>query len=283
MPCLCRLEIAKGTVFDPLAHDDPVELNEPLDSNGPPDLNEPLYSEEYKNLVPPTPVATLPKLSTLVYYGPASHLEGMVAGLCAPSLQHLCINFHPENPLPRIPQLAVFVRNLARPFRTLHVAFGCKLAHPGSSHLMQSDSMVCFGITTPARMVSTMRMIGKLLVFDTVATVDQLVLTGDGIYAFTTRLLNYAIHLRRFFKLFCNVKVIRVKEGLELQVAKSLQHDNEGSAPDLLPMLEEIHFIWFSRMAARIDYTLKAFEPVVTARQRMGRPVRLTWRSATRN
>ncbi len=290
MPCLCRLEIAKGTAYDPSAQDDnesdgSLDSDGPLDSNEPLDPNEPLYSDVYKDLVPLTPVATLPKLNTLVYYGPVPHFEGMVEGLCAQSLQHLCIHFHSENPLPHIPHLAAFVRNIAKPFRTLQVAFGFNFEHPGSSHLMRSDSMVCFGIVTPAHMVSTMQMIGKLFVFDTVGTVDQLILAGDDMYQFTTRLLNYTIHLRRFFKLFYNVKVIRVKQGLELQVAKSLQQDNEGSALDFLPMLEEIHFIWFSRLAdtAKAEYTQKTFEPVVTARQRMGRPVRLTWSSATRD
>jgi len=130
-----------------------------------------------------------------------------------------------------------------------------------------------------------MRMIGRLS--DTVTRVDELILTGYcDIDLFTTKILNGPVHLREFFKHFCNVKVIRVKQGLELQVTKSLQQDNQGSAPDLLPMLEEIHFhfTWSSHQtdAAKAEYTLKAFEPVITARQRTG-PVRLTWSTKPMN
>ncbi|KAH8982440.1 hypothetical protein EDB92DRAFT_1894544 [Lactarius akahatsu] len=66
---------------------------------------------------------------------------------------------------------------------------------------------------------------------------------------------------------------VRVSARLALDVAHSFQQDGEP-IPNFFPALERVEVL---SVAGRDDLICDAFEPLITARQREGRPVRLSW------
>ncbi|KAH8979734.1 hypothetical protein EDB92DRAFT_1977634 [Lactarius akahatsu] len=218
----------------------------------------------------PVQVVTLPRLTSLVLRGRVAHLEGIIAGLVAPSLRHLYIIFYPspETSLLNspIPHLSRFVRDIEKRFCAFQVGFD------RPSYLMHSHSMCPFGFTITANVASVTRMVGALS--DKVATVDELILTCLRVLS-DLQDFGDSISWRRFFQLFPNVKVVRLQRGLECEVARFLRQDKEEPV-DLLPVLEEIDLMWFPQSTAlkgtEAASKLKAFEPFLAARQRSGRP-----------
>ncbi|KAH9169680.1 hypothetical protein EDB89DRAFT_2231149 [Lactarius sanguifluus] len=222
--------------------------------------------------VVPIRAVTLPRLTSLVLRGLVAHVEGIVAGLVAPSLRHLYIVFYPspETSLsrPPIPHLSRFVRDIEMRVRAFQVGFD------RPSYLIHSQSMCPLGFTATANVASVTQMVGALS--DKVVTVDELILTCLRVPS-DPQDFGDPISWRGFFQLFPNAKVVRLQQGLVCEFAKFLLQDNL----DLLPALEEIDLMWFFHVAALNDTEaaskLKAFEPFLAARQRTGRPVRLSW------
>ncbi|KAH9026657.1 hypothetical protein EDB84DRAFT_1677643 [Lactarius hengduanensis] len=225
--------------------------------------------------VVPLQAVTLPRLTSLVLRGLVAHLEGIVAGLVTPSLRHLYIIFYPspETSLssPPILHLSRFVRDIEKRFCAFQVGFD------RPSYLMHSHSMCPFGFTITANVASVTRMVGALS--DKVATVDELILTCLRVPS-DPQDFGDPTSWHRFFQLFPNVKVVRLQGGLECEVARFLRQDNQEPV-DLLPVLEEIDLMWFPQTTALKDTEaaskLKSFEPFLSARERSGRPVRLSW------
>ncbi|KAH9021133.1 hypothetical protein EDB85DRAFT_435101 [Lactarius pseudohatsudake] len=230
--------------------------------------------------LPPTgagEIVPLPELTQVVYTGPRRYFEALVAVLAAPSLRRLDLTLgtcgladDTTRGFP-IPHLCRFVRDTDNQFITVCLAYSIWplrfSAGTGSQSVHDQPFLIVdyepFSLEQLGRELS-----GPL------STVEELVI-GWQPWSFDRYI--QPDQMRGFCYYLPQVKIVQVPVEVALNVAHVFKGDGGEPILYLLPALERIEV----RSAAGEDDTYvsicSAFEPLIAARQRAGRPIRLSW------
>ena len=259
--------------------------------------------------IPPSPAATtLAELTYFRFSARFSEIEWFVPGLVAPSLLELYISIYNASDILHIPNLSKFI------CATGTVFFAARLTIL-KAILGRTFKASLFAFTPPlsiddppSKIVSIET--SSLVRLDSASalmltTVDDIFLSlfnpteFDGPFPLEDS--------REFIKEFRNVKTLRLHHGLETTVADMLRSPTENPLPageevvsdatiptstsihhsgsqftlDILPSLEEI-VVYARAPNMSIDdkegaSALESFGPFMTARHRVGRPVKVFW------
>jgi hypothetical protein len=249
MPCLSRLDLS-------------ISLNPP-----------PVSTPGHKNIVP------LSNLICFHYTGHSVFLDGLVAGLSAPSLRDLSMEFFDSIMFP-IVHLTRFITETEEHYHAVHVTFHIRrfrlslLTRPENfTHREPLPRLSQIPRWSPE---SIMRISDYLLT--KLFTVEELCVN----FAFAEMDAEDCILWRRFYQQFPSVKVLRTEGANYSCIACTLLQDREE--PDdvlaLFPALEEIELgngeFWIHQR--RGESELAVFQPFVSARQQAGRPVKVFFR-----
>ncbi|KAH9030125.1 hypothetical protein EDB85DRAFT_1454579 [Lactarius pseudohatsudake] len=218
-------------------------------------------------------VVPLSKLTHLLFSGHRLYLQELVVGLAAPSLQQLdaelCGYSYYGFPGP-IPHLCKFICDTECQFTTVRLGLSYTKFRFYACTGPQSVDEPPFRITRP-KPVSLEEMGQELS--GPLSTVEELIVAWD-VEQWHTEGHIQTNQWRGFCYHVPQVKVIRVSAKLALDVAHSFQQEGGEPIPNLLPALQRVEVL---SVASRDDLICDTFEPLITARQRAGRPVRLSW------
>ena len=261
---------------------------------------------------PPTEkrdVVLLSELTRLRFSGQRTPVEVLAAGLATPSLKELYVSLYHDALTFPIPNLSDLIHEAG----ILFFAAQLKLSQQGLSISMLAHSHPihdpAFKITT--NQASSMAQIGAALSSMLVTVEDVFLASSFPITKESSApLLGDPVAWRELFEQFRNVKILRVHHTLETEVAAILQqHDKQltmnprdtgeesdlgvmapsgvpiGESLDFLPSLKEIEVLTGSPGTPPIGESKPAsgpgscpFEPFVTTRQHIGRPVEVFWK-----
>ncbi|KAI0251469.1 hypothetical protein BJV78DRAFT_1211869 [Lactifluus subvellereus] len=222
-------------------------------------------------------IVPLSNLTYFHFFGYRVHLEGVLAGLAAPSLQDLRIILVDHSITLPIPHLSRFIQDEGRPVFAARFKF-TRLSLDIS--LLHSANDPPFRIGVSSSMTSMARISTALSA--TLATVEDLFLTCSFQPNPITPWLSEGPNpYRDALGQFRNVEILRLRHALVLSVAEFLRHGDGELALDVLPALKEIELdaggyhelVSESQRASALD----SFGPFVAVRQRMGRPVDVFW------
>jgi len=274
---LVELSLEIDTIFGPSPTESLVALLQAMPCLRWLALN--LPSVTFHTHIPASPenggkIAPLSKLTFFHFYGHQVFLEGLVSGLAAPSLQTFDIDLDesdsPTSPIRHISRFLTDINSEHHAFRVIsssHGSFSLSLlAH--SESIDDPDTHFNF---YSRHVMPTSNAISPRL-----AIVEELFLISFH------KLSPPATPWRRFLELFHNVKVLRLQYNVMFDIAYSLQQD-QGESAAVLTSLEKIELrttSWSKRSAAEAENgpAMEAFEPFITARQRAGRPIKISWR-----
>ena len=250
MPCLCRLRLHASSLTTRIS----------------------VFNISAADVVP------LPRLTHLQYTGSTPCFEALAAGLAAPSLRDLEIKLNDHSST--FPHLSRFIEDVEGLFFAVRVDITS--GPPQFSMLTHSHS-----IDEPPRKIAIQN--GTTYSVQIGTAFGAKLTTAEQLF-FQRPWTSYmgrdpwfhkdAIAWRELFKQFHNVKILRVGRDLLLDVARFL-FLNSGGPPVLLPSLEEIEL----RLAAPAlpisdierEEVLSNLNVFIAARQRVGRPVRISW------
>jgi hypothetical protein len=256
MRCLCRLELEMQTLPRSMIS-----------------INDPTYLSYLTN---PARIVPLLNLTRFHFYGRSAFLNAFAAGFAAPSLQDVNIGLGDDTPFP-IWHLTRFIGDVKKLLcRSAQVIFKRESFRVSlltcSEHIHFEDPRFRFYTKrSPESLIRTCSILSAEL-----ANVEELLLSFNTDGAVSRR----PIPWRQFLRLFCGVKVLRLERGNAdiLDLAYSLQPNDEGPVLDVLPLLEEIELrADKSTSKSELASGLAAFQPFVSARQQASRPVRVLW------
>jgi hypothetical protein len=252
------------------------------------------------------PITTTALLAELTYFrfsAGCPQMERFMAGLVAPSLRELHISvFEDESDTLHVPHLSNFIRV------TGFVFFAARLT---ISYYTFKTSLFAhpLSIDGPPSKIVTIKTSSSVRLDNAfspmLATLEDIFISFSDSIKFDKSSPQNLIHLRRFFKEFRNVKVLRLHHGLETEVVDMLRQPNvdplpaleeigpDATAPsstptsyntsqftsDIFPSLEEI--VVYARMPnmsieeEERAFVLESFGPFATARHQVGRPVKV--------
>jgi hypothetical protein len=218
-------------------------------------------------------IISLSNLTCFHFSGYRTHLEGLMARLAASSLQEVHIQLYDHPPTPPILHLPRFIRDVGRP------AFSAEFKFVGSwprVFVLQSMGEPPLRLIVFQNVFSVLRTLS-----DMIATVEDLLFTHPSQTKRQRSLARRSFQWRMLIGKFRNVKILRLRHALVLDVAKFFLRKGEKRALDLLPMLERIELhpgghdkLFSERQRASV---LNSFRPFVAARERIGRPVYVFW------
>ena len=249
-------------------------------------------------------IVLLPKLTCFHYIGRSVLLDALVAGLSAPSLQDVSIQFAGET-LPPIVHLPRFISEIEEHYHAVYVAilgFYFRLSlltrskridcgHPHFTLGPNTLGLDTPGLDTPGldtlclemsipretivRQEKIMRISSALSARFT--TMEELRVTFDTTDADVWE--NF-IPWRRFLQQIPNIKALRTEGGKNDWIARILLQDHKGPDDDalaFLPVLEEIELVENTLLTdeSQRGPQLTAFEPFISARQQADRPVKV--------
>jgi hypothetical protein len=227
-------------------------------------------------------VVPLSKLTDFIFMGNAPYLEMLVVRLAAPSLQHLDADVWAGSPIFPIPNLCKFIRDTECQFTAVRVdLLQWKLKFSAETYSV-SDYAQPFRITLPESV--SLELIGNML-SGPLSTVEEFVVGWDAARFPQER----DIQWRGFFNHIPKVKMVQVTSDVAVDVAHSFQPDGQEPVMDLLPALEhvKVHMTHLppiglfppieSNSNDQYAPIHDAFEPLIAARQQVGRPVWLSW------
>jgi hypothetical protein len=221
-------------------------------------------------------VVPLPKLTHLIFRGHRPHLQELVVGLVAPSLQHLDAELSsPSESAFLIPHLCKFICNSKFQFTAIRWVFsGSKIQfYAGTSS--ESIDYVPFRIIIPEPV--SLEQTGKEL-SEPFSTVEEITITSDGQWFGGLRGPRNADQFRGFFYHVPQAKMVQVPAEEALKVAHSFQQDGQQPAMDLLPALEQVKVDMRGLpQKASNAFIRDYFEPLIVAWKRVGRPIILSW------
>ena len=244
-----------------------------------------ILSESLGPSSPPTPknIVPLSKLTNFSYVGYRTCLDALVAGLSAPSLQDVSINYYKATVWPPCVHLSRFINEIERRYHAVCVAFRNLGFHLSlltqSEYIGPCNPRFKLGSNSGCPPEFMVQMTGELSAMLTI--VEDLRVTFD----------DPAVHVwmdnipwRRFLRQFHNLKALRI-EGVEVikvnWIARSLLQDYEELGDDLtfLPSLADIEI---GKVPSPIDESqrgpeLAAFQRFVSVRQQAGRPVKFSF------
>ena len=224
-------------------------------------------------------IVTLSKLICFHYIGHSVFLDGVVAGLSAPSLRDLSMEFSDAIMFP-IVHLTRFITETEEHYHVVHVTFHelrfrlSLLTRPEYfTHRKPKSRQSRIPRCSPE---SIMRISDYLLM--KLFTVQELCVN----VAFAKMDAEDCILWRRFYQQFPSVKVLRTEGANYSSIACTLLQNREE--PDdvlaLFPTLEEIELgngeFWIRKR--RSESELAVFQPFVSARRQAGRPVKVFFR-----
>ena len=257
--CLCRLDLSIYSA--------------PLDS-----LSPPLSSQD---------IVELSKLTCFHYAGHPVFLEALVAGLSAPYLREIRLEFRVI--LSPIVHLTRFINETEEHFHVVHITLHEHVFHL-SLQTQSGYSCICDTCTLSSRIPkwspeSVTRLCSALS--KKLSAVEELRV----IFSVAMMVAENYMLWRRFYEQFPGVKVFRIDGALSIKswvvnedydfLAPTFLQDNEepASALAFLPALEEIQLgkgmLWTPRSHSKSK--LAVFQPFVSARQRAGYPVRISF------
>ena len=217
----------------------------------------------------------LSELTHVIFTGHRTYLEALLIGSAAPSLQHFVVTLYgqPHSAF-TVPHLYKFICNSECQFTKICLVFSrSKLKFYAGTGSESFDDLP-FRIVTPEP-VSLEKMGQELSA--PLSDVEELIITLGGL-SFGGR-PNIVDQLRRFFYHVPQVRVMQVPARETQNIARSLQQDGQEPAVDLLPALEQIK-VDMKRLPQKKGWrrsSRDAFEPLVAARKRVGRPIILSY------
>ncbi|KAH9173613.1 hypothetical protein EDB89DRAFT_708861 [Lactarius sanguifluus] len=218
-------------------------------------------------------VVRLSELTHIFFRGHRLYLQALVVKLGAPHLQHLDVGFlrgGSRLSFP-IPHLCKFICDAECQFTEVSLGFGyrqLRFCAGTSSRSLFDDQPFTIVIPGPV----SLEQLGQEL-SGPLTTVEGLSIAWDS--GGESRYTNGRIQWRGFFKHVPQVKTVRVLARVAPDVAQSFQQGDQEPDLDLLPALEVVEV--FSALGHRYKSICGAFEPLITARKRAGRPIRLSW------
>ncbi|KAH9042863.1 hypothetical protein EDB84DRAFT_1472780 [Lactarius hengduanensis] len=225
---------------------------------------------------PPTgagDIVPLPELTQLVYSGHRRYFEALVAVLAAPSLRGLDAGLGSSGAIDGfpIPHLCRFIRDTDNQFITVCLAYSLWRLRFSAGTGSQSVQDQPFSIVDHGPL--SLEQLGRELA-GPLSTVEELIIRWEP-WSFDRYI--QPDQMRGFCYYLPQVKIVQVPVEVALNVAHSFKGDGGEPIPSLLPALERIEV----RSAAGEDDTYvsicSAFEPLIAAWQRAGRPIRLSW------
>jgi hypothetical protein len=231
---------------------------------------------------PPPPasardVATLPRLTDFIFTGHSSYLKILAIGLAAPSLQHLDAEYQGQDVTSPLPQLCKFVNDSECQFKAVRLDLSYGNVKLCAETCSKSDHAQPFRITIPKPF--PWENIGHML-SRPLSTVEKLVVTvGSEVPEYTQRQYIH-INWRALFDHTPHMRFVQVHHPVARGVARALRGppDGQGPALDILPSLEQVEVQFpphILESARNSPYVLirDAFEPLIAARQQVGRPM----------
>jgi hypothetical protein len=261
---------------------------------------------------PPTTSIILPELTCFHFVSECTQVEWFVSGLDTPNLRKFHISITDRSRRLHIPYLTKFIRAAGADFVTaqLTIFSGPVLrtdlfARP---HSIDGPPSNIFTINTqfsadPEIVLSSM-----------LATLEDIFISSPGYIMFCGLPSEEPATWCKFFEEFRNVKVLRLLHGLEARVVEMLRQPTINTLPLqeeadpgamipssmpiitngselIFPLLEEIVLyagmpyigvpntstIGETVLGTLHESMLKLFEPFVTARKEVGRPVKVFW------
>ena len=257
----------------------------------------------------PSMTVLLPELTCFRFFGERAQIEWFVAGLVTPSLRELhilAIDFADISPTCQIASyLFKFIRVEGVSFLAARLTM---------AYLKHKISLFAYphSIDGPPSLIATTDMLLAVQLGSALSamlgTLEDIFLSDfDNISFYYPSLSGSSMPWRKFFEEFRNVKVLRLDQGLEIQVADILRQPNVNPPPpqedvnpdtttssgtpnnssesqfnlDIFPSLEEIA-VYARTPDVLVDERVRAtglgsFGPFATARHQVGRPVRVSW------
>jgi hypothetical protein len=225
----------------------------------------------------PKTIVPLSKLTGFQYNGHSLFLDGLVAGLSAPSLLDVDIQFFDDSP--HIMHLPRFINEIEERYHAGHATFqewdfNFSL-QTQSEYTNDSKPRFKLGPVPRHSEVSAIRMNSVLSA--KLTTVEELRLT------FLRTAFNFWENLipwREFLEHFPRLKALRMEGANNYCIARVLPQDLEEPDDDGLAFLSALEEIELGKNPSLTDESqrgpeLAAFEPFVSARQQAGRPVKV--------
>ena len=209
-------------------------------------------------------------LTHVVFTSHGSYLEALVIAFPAPSLHHLDVKFYGQSH-GTIPHLCKFIRNSECQFTKTCLVFSRSKLKFYAGTGSESIDYLPFRIVIPEPV--SLEQMGQELSAP-LSNVEELIITLGGL-SFGVR-PNTVDQLRRLFYHVPQVKVIKIPAREAQNIACSFQQDGQEPAADLLPALEQIKVDILPPKKGWKRSSRDAFEPLVAARKRVGRPIILS-------
>jgi hypothetical protein len=273
-------------------------------------LNLQLSTQFYYSGEMPSPTTTvlLVELTCFHFFGLCAQIEWFVAGLAIPSIRELHI---PATDLTRVFHLSdtTISRALHMPYLSKFIRaagiifFAARIASLGPNPTTTLFSRPRSMDDTPSKIVTLQTPFSVYLgseLSSMLTTVEDIFLSCPALHGLIL------VPLCKLFEEFRNVKVLRLQHGLEAEVSDILRQPIVNPPPpqeeinpdattplgmpinsnrndfslDILSSLEEI--VVYAKPDTLIDdeeraSVLESFGPFATARQEVGRPVRVFW------
>ena len=231
-------------------------------------------------------IVPLSNLTRFHYAGHFAFLEALVAGLSAPYLQEIRMEFSDvSSPTVHLPR---FINETEERFHAVHVVFHGRVFH--LSLQTQSEYMTCHCNThSKASRIPVWSPESATRLCDALST--KLTTVEELRVRFISSMMAAEDYMlwRTFYQQFPGVKVFRIDGALCFKrwricpdydlIAPTFLRDDEGSgaALDFLPALEEIQLDQDPVSESQRETKLGVFRPFVLARQQAGRPVRISF------
>jgi hypothetical protein len=256
-----------------------------------------LFSSEE---IPPVTTALLPDLTSFHFFGQCDQIEWLAAGLATPSLRELDISFFDMSSTLHIPNLSKFIRVTGIVFFAARLTI---LRSNLTTSLMSRPLSIDY---PPSKIVTITTDYSAYLgsaIYTMLATLEDIFFSFPERAGLEEPIPGNVAHIRKFFEEFRNVKVLRLHHGLQMEVVDMLrkptvdplsaqEDDPDGSfqpisydenqfSLDIFPSLEEI-VVYTRTPDASISKkerasVLKSFRSFATARDQVGRPVKVFW------
>jgi hypothetical protein len=215
---------------------------------------------------------TLPNLTDFTFDGRVPYLKMLVAGLAAPSLQRFDIMIEGGGSCLPNPHICTFLSDTE--FQLISVYLAYIAGHVGI--IGKTHSCIGCDCVPPLRMRTPRTVspispaeIGDMLTRP-LSTVEELQVRD--IWATGSR------QWHGLFKHLPQLKVIEMTSEMVFDVAHAFQLSDQKLSLDLLPSLEQIKVAVITSKS-EIESIRSAFEPLIAARQRVGRHIELSWPS----
>ena len=227
---------------------------------------------------PPSPtgdIVPLPNLMQLTLNGPHIYLEALMAVLAAPSLQFLDLGILDATNTFSIPHLCRFICDTGHQFHGFHLDFSDISLEILVETCSKSIHAKPFRIIIP-ELVSWEEICNRLS--EPLATVEELSILWKVIADSERRGVQWC----KLFNHTRQLKSLLVTWQVALDVAHSLQQDGQVLDMGLLPDLEQVIMDMTQRHAPPLGSNSQdhatirdAFEPLIAARKKVGRPIML--------